>query len=277
MCVGDVPQTHVQHGVPSPQLCVQRCEGTCARSPSSSAALRLSPGPAGPQPLSASSWWDAAGLGPCGGEDGLRRGAQGSSSAGGLFPHPTKCILNLGGVCGRKGSGARRSRSSHATRREVSPTLCPHWRGPGEPGLTAASWLGERLPPAAGSSASSCSFLVHAREMRWPRRLGLVPGPSQGPDSEGPLASPPPPAPQGLRAWEVRAGRCQGAHPAPRAGRGICRLWAPVGRGAAPQGHLPARPLPPCTQRGPGGSSKSLPDEGAFLGCVKPRAVWEHR
>lgn len=25
------------------------------------------------------------------------------------------------------------------------------------------------------------------------------------------------------------------------------------------------------------GSSKSLPDEGAFLGFVKPRAVWEHR
>lgn len=34
----------------------------------------------------------------------------------------------------------------------------------------------------------------------------------------------------------------------------------------------------PFPQHTPGsrGSSKSLPDEGAFLGFVKPRAVWEH-
>lgn len=35
----------------------------------------------------------------------------------------------------------------------------------------------------------------------------------------------------------------------------------------------------PFPQHTPGSqeSSKSLPDEGAFLGFVKPRAVWEHR
>lgn len=49
-------------------------------------------------------------------------------------------------------------------------------------------------------------------------------------------------------------------------------------RGIFQQLHTASHPGPfPQHTLGSQGSSKSLPDEGAFLGFTKPRTVWEHR
>lgn len=72
-----------------------------------------------------------------------------------------------------------------------------------------------------------------------------------------------------LSSAPCKAGRreLQGTHGAKGSSQWLCAASHP--------GPFPP-PAPPHTP-GSRGSSKSLPDEGAFLGFVKPRAVWEHR
>lgn len=62
---------------------------------------------------------------------------------------------------------------------------------------------------------------------------------------------------------QARRSDVQGTHGARSSSLLLCTASHP---GPFPE-HIP----------GSRGSSKSLPDEGAFLGFVKPRTVWEHR